>query len=210
MGRNNRCEAPPLHPGEATALDRGVVGNALGGSFCPGAEVCWIVRNPAIFAGPYRLRQAASPTPGALSHPANLAGDTNAGNAASLSAGLEPGDIGKYDAVPWQSDFNECSTQPIDVTYEQWNAIDPASTGDPVKSIVQNTYWWPAHRPMNVPLPGAGMVPWSPTAQTNAGDLQMVTEWSNLGFLTPDPNNPPSVTNAGLGGFILTQFQTHG
>ncbi len=41
---------PPLHRGEGRALDHGVLGNALGGSFCPGGEATWIMRNPAIYA----------------------------------------------------------------------------------------------------------------------------------------------------------------
>ncbi len=46
--------------------------------------------------------------------------------------GLQPGDLTKYMAVPWQSDFNECSTQSIDVTYENWNVIYPDSDNDEV------------------------------------------------------------------------------
>lgn len=201
-------EPPPFRKGEAAALDRGVLGNVLGGAFCPGAEACWIVRNPAIYSAPYRLRHAANPpVPGALNHPAAVDGDDGSGNVASLQGGLEPGDISKYDAVPWQADFNECSTQEIDVTYREWNAIEPQSDGDPVQSMVQLTFWWPAHRPMNVSRAPGATTPWaplwSPTAQTNAGDLQMVTAWAKLGFMTPDPNNPPNPPL--LGGFICTQ-----
>ena len=31
---------------------------------------------------------------------------------------MQPGDLTKYSGIPWQSDFNECSTQMIDVTYD--------------------------------------------------------------------------------------------
>ena len=34
----------------------------------------------------------------------------------NFETGLQPGDLTKYMSVPWQADFNECSTQPIDVT----------------------------------------------------------------------------------------------
>src|SRR5205085_12624132 len=110
------------------------------------------------------------------SQPAAVSG---AATIAELSTGLEPGDITKYSAVPWQSDFNECTNQDIDVTYTAWNVLEPDTTGDPVKQRQQLTYWWPAHRPVWV---NGG--PWSPTAQNNAGDLQMVTAWANLGFVT--------------------------
>ena len=36
--------------GPGAALDRGVLGNILGGSFCPGGEIGWIARNPAIYS----------------------------------------------------------------------------------------------------------------------------------------------------------------
>ena len=174
----------PLHKGEGRALDHGVLGNALGGSFCPGGEASWIMRNPAIYAQAYRIRHTA-PTPGALSQPANLPGGPPQ-TAADLGSGLEPGDITKYSGVPWQSDFNECATQPVDITYRDWNAFDPSTTGDPVTARSQLTYWWPAHRPMIV-----NGTPWSPTQITNAGDLQMVTAWWNRSFVTRLPNPGP-------------------
>jgi len=43
---------------------------------------------------------------------------------------LQPGDLTKYSALPWQADFNECTTQDIDITYELWNKIDPKSEND--------------------------------------------------------------------------------
>jgi L-lysine epsilon oxidase-like protein len=182
----------PQLRGAGAALDRGALSSGLGGSFCPGGEAGWIMRNPAIYAGSYRIRQAPY-QPGALSQPATLPGGAPA-TAADLATGLEPGDLTKYSAVPWQSDFNECTNQPIDVTYAAWNNLEPASTGDPVAQRVQLTYWWPAHRPVWV-----NGAQWSPTPQNNAGDLQMVTAWSTLGFVvkTQDPNNPIDVVEAG-------------
>lgn len=166
----------PMLKGPGRALDRGALSSGLGGSFCPGGEASWIIRNPAIYSAAYRL-QMGNPSPGALSQPSQLPGGQPA-TTASLSAGLEPGDLTKYSAVPWQSDFNECTKQPIDVTYAGWNLLELDSTGDPAATKTQLTYWWPAHRPVYV---GGG--PWSPTAQNNAGDLQMVTAWASLPFL---------------------------
>ena len=44
--------------------------------------------------------------------------------------GLQPGDLTKYMALPWQSDFNECTTQPINITYADWNNLWPDSDND--------------------------------------------------------------------------------
>lgn len=163
-------QAPSAGPGPT--LDRGVLANALGGSFCPGAEVSWIVRNPAVYREPYRIHESTGYGAGNLRQTGDLAN------------GLEPGDLTKYSALPWQSDFNECSTQPIDVTFRDWNSINPGSTGDPVASNLQTTFWWPAHRPMQVTTGSGQSVPWSGTIpQTPLGDLQMVTAWSSLPFI---------------------------
>lgn len=171
-------EVPPLP--EGVALDRGVLGNALGGAFCPGGEACWIMRNPAIYSAPYRIRLSPSITPGSLSQPAVVA---NADTSASIAVGLEPGDLTKYSAVPWQADFNECTNQDVDITYENWNLIEAASTGDTFTDKTWLTYWWPAHRPVMVN--GAA---WSPTPNTHSGDLVMVNIWWQLGFVVPAPN----------------------
>ena len=109
-----------------------------------------------------------------------------------MAVGLEPGDLTKYGAVPWQSDFNECSNQPVDITYQQWNLIEPQSVGDPAADVMQTTYWWPSHRPMEV-FTAQGQQPWSQgIPQTNAGDLKMVTAWKDLGFLNLNPDYTPT------------------
>ncbi|HYP29942.1 MAG TPA: LodA/GoxA family CTQ-dependent oxidase [Blastocatellia bacterium] len=189
---------PPPEPPEfvektGVELDRGVLSNLLGGAFCPGGEACWIMRNPAIYSNSYRINQSTTYTPGQLSLPGNLSSNTESYNASDLATGLEPGDITKYSAVPWQSDFNECSEQPIDVTYEEWCVIYPSSTGDPAQSIIKTTYWWPSHRPMQVYVevpgppgsqPNYSVINWSQgIPQTNAGDLKMVSAWTELGFV---------------------------
>lgn len=195
-------------------LDRGVMTNVLGGSFCPGGEVGWIMRNPAIYLEPYRIK--ADP---AFSSFRLTAAQGNAwkGNVpeADYSAyadseldqdddferGMQPGDLTKHMSTPWQSDFNECSTQPIDVTYEGWNLLYSGTHDDVTarERSVWITLWWPAHRPMQTyeydleakPDPYI-WVDWSRgVPQTNAGDLKMVTEWRRLGFVVRNPHAKP-------------------
>lgn len=188
----------------------GALSNVLGGAFCPGGEVGWIMRNNEIWAKPYRLRvnplyvpnlssATVSDTPGktnTFTPPAlTLDGD--------ISAGLQPGDLSKYMALPWQADFNECSTQKIDVTYEQWNKLYPTQMQQNDKQQVQmDVLWWPWHRPMqvyfqvvteegNTATYAYHQRDWAMgIPQSNAGDLKMVTAWAELGFVVNNYNEP--------------------
>jgi hypothetical protein len=179
---------PPLP--EGIALDHGVLGNALGGAFCPGGEASWIMRNPAIYSSAYRIHPFPAPVPGSLSQPVVVSG---ADTPASISNGMEPGDLTKYGPVPWQADFNECTNQDIDYTYDEWCEVYPDSTGDPFKDKTWLTYWWPAHRPVMV-----NNAAWSPTPNSNAGDLTMVNVWWQLGFVVPASDWTPQTPDFNL------------
>lgn len=182
---NANCQNPWANsPVTGEQLDRGVLGNALGGPFCPGGEVSWIIQNPAIYEAPYRVKHAPY-IPGGLSIPEPIA-KKDGSNAPNIAQGMEPGDITKYIGIPWQADFHECTDQNINVTYQNWNKIYPDSVGDPVQQkIAYNIPWWPAHRPMVVfNSPNGPQVYWaSGIPGNNAGDLQMVEAWKDLGFL---------------------------
>lgn len=160
------------------ALSRAVLENCVGGAFSPGIEVTWISRNRAIYqpTDPLRLN-AVLPANGPLS----LGFDP---------ARMEPGDLCRYMAVPWQADFNECSAQPLDGRV---------------------LWWWPSQRPEYVyldptrlaparaslgaePVPTqdtGGQVAWIGTDfdQKRADyicfpeDIQMVQYWAGLGFV---------------------------
>jgi hypothetical protein len=225
----------PLHPYAGWVnrtgrdLDRGVVSNILGGSFCPGGEIGWVMRNPSIWLEPYLVKADRSfsdfgQTPAQANTGAvpdrNYAfyAGADLSQANNFVTGLQPGDLTKYMSVPWQADFNECSTQPIDVTYERFNQIYPGSDRDELmerEQRVWETLWWPAHRPMQtfeqvVAADGSTSISWldwTPgVPQTNAGDLKMVTEWWRLSVVrsnpagdftpttVPPPNNPPYIS----------------
>lgn len=147
----------------ATALTRAVLDNCVGGPFSPGIEMTWICRNAGIYSEPVRIKaKARVPVPLSLG--------------LDLNAGLEPGDASRYMALPWQADFNECAAQGI---------------GD------RTLWWWPAQRPEFVYLRSeegnrqARQVPWIGTQLNQsaddfimfADDLEMVHEWSRLGFV---------------------------
>jgi hypothetical protein len=197
----------------ARDLDRGVLSNVLGGAFCPGGEVGWVMRNPAIYRVPYRIK--ADPAFYSFGQTAAQA-NSNRGEIAEIDyasyggadlsqdnnfdVGLQPGDLTKYMALPWQADFNECAMQSIDVTYEAWNKIYPDSDHDGQmkrEQRVWETLWWPAHRPLQTyefvsmnsdGTPNIKWLDWSRgVPPTTAGDLKMVSEWWRLSFVKRNP-----------------------
>lgn len=182
------CETPwSKPPTTGEGIDRGVLSNLLGGAFCPGGELSWIVQNPALYSEPYRIKHTTYQA-GGLSLPQPIA-EKDGSAAPNLAAGNEPGDLTKYIGIPWQADFHECTTQDINVTYEDWNSIDLPSVGDPATSqIAYEIPWWPAHRPVIV-TDNENSVFWASGIPDNmAGDLEMVTAWSSLGFIVKDPS----------------------
>jgi len=196
-------------------LDQGVLFHVVGGAFCPGGEVGWIMRNPAIWREPWRIKAdpgffnftltaaQASKWRGNIPETDYISyADQQLSRDDDFDTGMQPGDLTKHMALPWQSDFNECSSQTIDVTYDLWNVIDYTN---PQNSLLQRqqrtweTLWWPAHRPMqtyelqSVGPDGSRSYRWLDWArgvtQTNAGDLKMVTEWKRLPFVVRNPGN---------------------
>ncbi len=192
-------------------LDKGVLSNVLGGAFCPGGEIGWIIRNPSIYKEPYRIKSdpdfynftlTAAQASKTSINPIDYVSysDASLSQKSDFGIGLQPGDLTKQMALPWQSDYNECTSQPIDITYENWNAIEPDSENDTWAQLEQqvwDTLWWTAHRPLQVfevvgfntdKSPNYQMFDWSRgVPQSNMGDLKMVTEWSKLGFVVRNP-----------------------
>lgn len=172
---------PSLPP--AAVLDRAALDNCVGGAFCPGIEMTWICRNSTIYSEPFRIRHAANPQQGQLSQ-------TNGNDNDYSTHGLEPGDIIKYMAQPWQADFNECSNQPINP--------DPNTNDTSHNQPAVTFWWWPAQRPYFVyPSDDAAgeQLPWArgflsnPSSDNgtlwnpNLGDMQMVVNWKDMGFI---------------------------
>lgn len=163
--------APPR--GEGVTLDQASLENCVGGAFCPGIEMTWIARNTSIYMPP---PSTASLSDAFRIRHKDVSGGLTLTNGADndYSAGMEPGDVTKYMAQPWQADFNECSIQPIS---DGGNSTD--------------YWWWPAQRPYSVyPVADPTMqLPWTriKPKDTNPNDvffdLQMVYNWKDLGFI---------------------------
>lgn len=168
-------------PPPAAAIDRAALENCVGGAFCPGIEMTWICRNTSIYSQPFRIRPSANPQQGQLSQ-------TNGNDNDYSTHGVEPGDIIKYMAQPWQADFNECSNQPVNP--------DPTTNGTSNNQPTVTFWWWPAQRPFFVypsDNQSGEQLPWTrgflndPNNATpltpNLGDMQMVVNWKDMGFI---------------------------
>ena len=175
-----------------------MLSNGLGGAFNPGAEVAWNIRDKNTYSKPYQINANRSFLPNMITSSVGTTPGVNLYERASLSlgdnikTGMEPGDLTKYSALPWQADFNECSNENVDVTYEAWNVLyDRPDNGADPSSNQKNFLglWWPSHRPMQVAIPVSGeFVEWASGIQQNTslnyeGDYKMVTNWNDLGFV---------------------------
>jgi len=122
-------------------LDKNVLSNLLGGRFSPGIDLTFIVRDPDLYnvawqdaeVGPFRIGGAkleygkADPDKPFL----GVGYIPNRGKQFTV----EPGDLCKFMALPWHTDYNSCATH------------------QPSPNPERNTtlFWsWPAQRPVSV------------------------------------------------------------
>jgi L-lysine 6-oxidase len=62
--------------------------------------------------------------------------------------GCEPGDLTKRMAIPWQSDFQECTVQTPNITNP---TINQSADGTGIEAPpTYYVYWWPPQSPMHV------------------------------------------------------------
>jgi hypothetical protein len=110
-------------------LDRAALESCVGGAFYPGFEAGWMLRDTYEYSEPFRLDPAH----------------------------LNPGDVTKQMALPWQADFTECGQE-------------------------GELAWWPAQRPDEVfPEAGGPQTAWTRDLVESMED--MVQRWHRLGFI---------------------------
>jgi L-lysine 6-oxidase len=172
--------APPI--GGVSPRDSASIGNCVGGPMCPGIEVTWSTRNPAIWDRPYHVWHAHDEEYYRQNGLDPERDETRGG-------GCEPGDVTKRMAIPWQADFFQCTAQFVNYT-------DPRVNKDANHIPVPPTfyaYWWPPQSPMFV-LSGYTTVDEQALAGVPAGFqvyfprginsfAQMISGWSYLGFI---------------------------
>jgi len=141
----------PLTAGEQ--LDKNVLTNCLGGRFSPGIDLTFIVRDTAFYnpgwqapdVGPYRVNAAALDySKAAKGQPFLTVGYTPE----RTQYPVEPGDVCKFMALPWHTDYNSCATHlPSPNPGGDITNADQATSG----TVNITLYWsWPAQRPVSV------------------------------------------------------------
>ncbi|CAB1274481.1 CTQ-dependent lysine 6-oxidase LodA [Candidatus Nitrosacidococcus tergens] len=175
---------------------KAAMGNCVGLPLSPGIEVTWSVLNPAIYASPYHIAQFGSEEDYQMSG-LSPSRDETEDRKKEKDRGCEPGDLTKRMAIPWQADFFNCTVQYVNFTDPSRNKDE----GMPVPPTYY-AYWWPPQAPWDV-LTGDLTAEEQKLAGTPAGIqvnylrginsyIQMVREWSSLGFVRNQNSTPTS------------------
>ena len=203
-----------LGPGEL--LDMAALSNCLGGRYVPGIEVSYTIMEKDIYiqdwktsgAGPFRIKHYPMDYKHRKIRKINKQDDDKQDddklNKATpyltsgwiplhkMTKGLEPGDVSKFMAIPWQTDYNSCSIHATAINTDGVNESNGAET---------TLYWsWPSQRPdavyvaeevINNVLPkqkwsirGPGTYAVNPaSAATFQDPLQSVKDWHKIGII---------------------------
>ncbi|QAU45676.1 LodA/GoxA family CTQ-dependent oxidase [Bradyrhizobium guangzhouense] len=211
-----------LGPGEF--LDKATLVNCIGGRLSPGIDLTFVMREPALYelpwqtsgAGPFRIRAKPLAYDAGLVRNNAFLGVGYVPRHADQS-GLEPGDLSKFLALPWHTDYNSCATHPL----------------DPPVGKVRTLFWsWPAQRP--VAVYDASQVNWGPRDLddstnvfqlgpqlwslrgwgTDAADAEnwgryqerkdMLYNWHRIGTVLQSPAIDPPLTHTESGSTVVT------
>lgn len=201
----------PLGAGEF--IDMASMSNCLGGRYVPGIEVSYTIFDKDIYmqdwqtsgSGPFRIKQQPLDYSKAEKPPKK---DKTDGEDIpflqmgwiplhKMTDGLQPGDISKFMATPWQTDYNSCSIHATAINTDGVNKSNGA---------VSTLYWsWPSQRPdavyvaeevINNVLPkqkwsirGPGTYANNPaSAATFQDPLDSVQEWDKIGIIIQGTN----------------------
>jgi hypothetical protein len=165
-------ENQPITP---AGLDQAALEGCVGGPFYPGIEVSWLIRQPQLYAEPFRLKIRNIPDFENHDPPTKVG---------ALEFG--PGFFSQQMAMPWQADFYDCQK-------EEHEGPDNA---------IYTLMWWTAQRP-DVVLESAGQLGDTPVrwvrafdgdqTQEQADDLEnfsrfdkMQKRWSELRIVVGD------------------------
>ena len=156
---------PPVLPAPVITphgLDRAALEPCIGGAFCPGIEVGWQFRHPALWIEPFRLDPTA---------PSTYLDETGVPEGASVPMG--PGHFSRQQAIPWHADFNDCQSEG---SYGWWPSARPTGVlVNPTDSLNKIVLW---SRPSGNKFPAGNAA---------SGWQDMVDDWWKFGFVDQDP-----------------------
>ena len=145
------CEkAPTPEYGFGEQLDKNILMNCLGGRYSPGIDMTFIIRDTHLYntdwknraVGPFRFNTQAIDYNNVTKTEPVL----GVGYIPFRTHGVEPGDICKFMAIPWHTDYNSCATHLPDP-----NPGGAATQNGAITTANQTLYWsWPAQRPVAV------------------------------------------------------------
>lgn len=193
----------PSALGGGELLDMASLANCLGGRYVPGIEVSYTIMEKDIYqqdwkttgSGPFRIKHKPLDYDGLKRDiPYLSSGWIPLHN---MTDGLEPGDVSKFMAIPWQTDYNSCSIHATAINTDGVNESNGAES---------TLYWsWPSQRPdavyvaeevFNNVLPqqkwsirGKGTYAVNPaSAATFQDPLQSVQDWDKIGIIVQGSN----------------------
>jgi hypothetical protein len=201
--KNQFEKGSPTQLGPGEMLDMASMANCLGGRYVPGIEVSYTIMEKDIYhqdwktsgSGPFRIKHYPLSYEGLdKSTPYLTSGWIPLHD---MTDGLQPGDVSKFMAIPWQTDYNSCSIHATAINTDGVNKSNGAES---------TLYWsWPSQRPdavyvaeevYNNVLPkqkwsirGKGTYAVNPaSAATFQDPLQSVQDWDKIGIIVQGTN----------------------
>jgi hypothetical protein len=181
LGPESLLDPPQAQEVTAHGLDRAATECASGGAFFPGIEVGWLIRQPWVFAAPFRIKHGV---------PSRYRGDSKEADT-TVGAGF----FSRQMALPWLADFLQCMHE------------DVVSDDGQGHQVTSSWGWWPSQRPDSVTGPAGEPVPWHrcsgpdgvpkpwPEAGTGRPNSdrdqntpsygEMLLNWYKFGFIMP-------------------------
>ncbi len=150
-GTYSKTPGAPLTAGEQ--LDKNVLTNCLGGRFSPGIDLTFVVRDTAFYnpgwqdpnVGPFRVKAAT------LDYSQATQGQPFLGvgyTPERQQTFVEPGDVCKFMALPWHTDYNSCATH-LPAPNPGGDITNPNQVFN--AGVNTTLFWsWPAQRPVSV------------------------------------------------------------
>ena len=199
------CESQKLSLGEQ--LDKNVLTNLLGGRFSPGIDLTFIVRDPYFYniswqdadVGTFRVGGAPLDYSTANSDTPFLGVGYTPNRGKEFT--VEPGDLCKFMALPWHTDYNSCAThQPNPnpdrntTLFWSWPAQRPVSVYT-YEDYVKNDNAFFGKQRFSVRGTGTSVFPGDhndgPSLPENVGRyqdrLKMIENWMNIGVVIQGP-----------------------